>query len=574
MSTEAPPPDLPAEPAPAPPSQAIAGGSTSQVSLRQTAKPPQSAAPSAAPPSAPAGQAKDELSKKGASTPSSKKKPALGDVSEWVMQREAMSMRLAALEEKLDRRKNATRDLERHNRQLSTTLDGERESNSEVFGYLKKQLADKIKEAADLEDRLSQAQQDVESMQQRMESITATIKAQQAENMTRLQHDNERLLAEVARLSDLLNKQQEEGRMSRIEIDLERKAFKEQLSDLELKCARDMQKQEKQRDDEIKKARQTILGSTYTKLDSVTKSALAENERLADDVSRQGKQLAALMAENKKLKEDTKELKRSVELHEDTERELAKKSQAMKRRIAELEKQQAGSSPSTPSTVSKRESPRPEAAAPALPAQAAAAASSVFQGVAASHTSVGSLGPANAVSVAADQGTLQQQLAQEQQKNQALLEKVHTLDLRVRILDSQLAGVNEDLEHTRQELAGAAEIAEEAKGLREEMRQLLDSHDEATWFILACLDDARKELPPSERGGIGDDIDDTETGEEEEPPERRLDDLSRDEREKVLTFFLTKLHTYKIAAAGGIVRAPAPVSLPPSVWETTHLTKA
>jgi hypothetical protein len=82
--------------------------------------------------------------------PGTPKKPAMkmtpGDATEWLVQRESLTLRMKHMEEKLERRKAHQKGIEGDVRKLQALLDGERENNAEIVSYYKKQVCQKLTE--------------------------------------------------------------------------------------------------------------------------------------------------------------------------------------------------------------------------------------------------------------------------------------------------------------------------------------------------------------------------------------------------------------------------------------------
>lgn len=360
------------------------------------------------------------------------------------------------------------------------------------------QLAEKTKEALALEDKLAGVEASHEAKRQGLVQELESVKSKRAEEAAAAEAEISKLKSEVGSLNEFRRKRAEHDAALeelRVKSEAEIKMLKDILATSEQRTAAMREEMEKQKEDELRKIRQAMFSSAYEKLDGVTKATVAENDRLAGQLAKQSKQAEALLRENKRLKDECAELKRKVDMLESLEREQAKRSQSAKRSVKALEEK-----------LSQRdeEIQKLQATRPASP--------------------VAVLAPAAPVTEAR--------------------ESAGPMKSRIRELEAELEHLRRSNERYRGELSRAEFAIEDAARVREEYHALLEKHDESTWFLLSALDDAKSHV-----------LDAAGDASEEKP---KLDEFSREDREKVISFFLGKLHTYKLAASEGILRAAVP----------------
>eukprot|EP01105_Mastigella_eilhardi_P023800 TRINITY_DN605_c0_g1_i3.p1 TRINITY_DN605_c0_g1~~TRINITY_DN605_c0_g1_i3.p1 ORF type:complete len:444 (+),score=138.09 TRINITY_DN605_c0_g1_i3:331-1662(+) len=314
-----------------------------------------------------------------------------------------------------------------------------------------------------------------------------------------------KLKAELDDLVDFKNAKQdhehelEEARNAR---ELERKSYKDTLYEMEREGARERERLRKEKDEEIGLIKQTLLRLTQRKLDTSTKMTMVENDQVARELKQQAKQTLNLLNESKQLKDEVQQLRQKLDIMTGLQDEMAHKTQVqhslIKTLLAKLKKEQ-------------RRTADAEARASSAPVSAGAATQGGRQ-------RVGMM-----VSLLAAPGGIP--APPHPDEDDGLREKIGDLELEVTDLRGIIASQNT-------ELASAREQLEKLSDAQEKLDALLATHDEATWFLLGALEDSRELADMSDL---------------------HLTMLAPDQREKMLKFFLSKLHTYKVASEGGIV---------------------
>ncbi|KAG2424476.1 hypothetical protein HXX76_014528 [Chlamydomonas incerta] len=176
------------------------------------------------------------------------------------------------------------------------------------------------------------------------------VKKSHEASLSRLRGDKDR---EIERLEGVMREHERKARITQEFLDkkealeaemqslketLARKTkdFEQQLTDIDRQHIQDREKWKREMAGRIKETKLQMMKLTDNQLEMTTKRTIMENEQMSIELSYQSRQTEKLLNKNNKLMEENAELRRQLELSKQTEEELARRNNLYQKTIKTL----------------------------------------------------------------------------------------------------------------------------------------------------------------------------------------------------------------------------------------------
>ena len=225
------------------------------------------------------------------------------------------------------------------NKQLKEQLGTQKFEQDEIFAYLNKELVQKSRAVAVLEARVQELELQVQYHQSDFDSRLVEEKAMAREMTAKLAREVGKYEKELADLDVFIARKNDlEGKLEEIKTELlrERKKHEQIISELERKTVQEKERLRKEMEAKIKEAQDAFIKLTDNHLEATTKKTKQENEQMGSELAFQNRETEGLLQKNSKLAHDNRNCKRELELHKQTEAEMARRNHAYLRTIKSL----------------------------------------------------------------------------------------------------------------------------------------------------------------------------------------------------------------------------------------------
>eukprot|EP00277_Geminigera_cryophila_P014737 CAMPEP_0179451662 /NCGR_PEP_ID=MMETSP0799-20121207/35743_1 /TAXON_ID=46947 /ORGANISM="Geminigera cryophila, Strain CCMP2564" /LENGTH=420 /DNA_ID=CAMNT_0021247199 /DNA_START=88 /DNA_END=1347 /DNA_ORIENTATION=+ len=230
-------------------------------------------------------------------------------------------------------------ELKEVNRQLKEQLGQQKFEQDEIFAYLNKELVQKSRQVAILEARVQELELQVQYHQSDFDTRLMEEKAMAREMTAKLAREVGKYEKELGDLNVFISKKNDlEGELEETKTELlrERKKHEQIISELERKTVQEKERLRKEMEAKIREAKEAFMKLTDNHLEATTKKTMQENEQMGSELAFQNRETERLLAKNSKLSEDNRTAKRELELHKQTEAEMARRNHAYLRTIKSL----------------------------------------------------------------------------------------------------------------------------------------------------------------------------------------------------------------------------------------------
>ena len=248
-------------------------------------------------------------------------------------------LELVATRDKLAASLAAEQELKETNRQLKEQLGQQKFEQDEIFAYLNKELVQKSRTVAILEARVQELELQVQYHQSDFDARLMEEKAMAREMTAKLAREVGKYEKELSDLNVFIEKKNElEGELEETKTELlrERKKHEQIISELERKTVQEKERLRKEMEAKIAEAKEAFMKLTDNHLEATTKKTMQENEQMGSELAFQNRETERLLHKNSKLAEDNRNAKRELELHKQTEAEMARRNHAYLRTIKSL----------------------------------------------------------------------------------------------------------------------------------------------------------------------------------------------------------------------------------------------
>ncbi len=248
---------------------------------------------------------------------------------DMVMAQPEQILDLVATRQKLEASLAAEADLKEVIKQLKEQLGTQKFEQDEIFAYLNKELVQKSRAVAVLEARVQDLELQVQYHQSDFDNRLVEEKAMAREMTAKLAREVGKYEKELADLDVFIARKNDlEGELEEIKTELlrERKKHEQIISELERKTVQEKERLRKEMEAKIKEAQDAFIKLTDNHLEATTKKTKQENEQMGSELAFQNRQTEGLLQKNSKLALDNRNCKRELELHKQTEAEMARRS--------------------------------------------------------------------------------------------------------------------------------------------------------------------------------------------------------------------------------------------------------
>jgi len=365
-------------------------------------------------------------------------------------------------------------ELAQTNKKLEFDLLTQKEDQVDIFTYLNTELSKRVEQVARLEAQIQELGAAQEKWERETQEEFAEIKKEQERVVSELTKKISDYKAELDDLQEFTkHKNDLEAKLKSVEEELQQEHDRHliSLTDLERKHAQDREKIKRDYHDRLEADKADLLRNTNNKLEFTTRRTIQENEMMTAELGYQNKQTEKLVKINEQLERENQDMKRDMELCKQAEEDLVKKNYQFQKTIKMMQIK--------------------------LKAQEI------------DSQDMKSMEDVNAEKMGG-------QLQSSEAHKKALEEKLHALRHKYTIAIKEQENLRKQLDEARAET---------------QRMQLLK--DEARDFLLACLDDARKQFTVQ--------TGDTKDWTPDHPIPWSLQGLSMAGREALLEYLLARL---------------------------------
>lgn len=243
------------------------------------------------------------------------------------------------LKSKLARYSNEGRTLFNRNKDLSEEISLLKVNMQDIVDFMTAEAKKKDQSLVELEKKNAELMEGMEKLriekQSEMDSVVEKKDREIAEMTEVIQQHEDSLEA----LSEFQEKKAElDLKLADANKEMEtlKKRYEDNLSDLERKHVKELDRLKKENAVRIKETKQAMLKLTNNQLATTTKRTILENEQMASELSYQSRQTEKLLQRNQELIDDNAALQRQMNLSRQTEEELAKRSTVYQKTVKSL----------------------------------------------------------------------------------------------------------------------------------------------------------------------------------------------------------------------------------------------
>eukprot|EP00949_MAST-11_sp_MAST-11-sp1_P003133 g3133.t1 len=250
------------------------------------------------------------------------------------------------LEEK-QRRMAENTALKRQNEELKIDLETQKSDAKDIYYYLHKKLDDNYEVIDSLERKVLKLNQDAEQTAEDTAEKIKNIELDAAKTQSRLEDSIEKLQDELASLKEFKeHKLQIEAKLKEVmdELVAEKDARKAEVEELVRRNLTEKERLKKEMLVKIKETKQNLLSMTEDQLHTTTKRTIMENEQMTTELQYQSRETERLLKRSEAVEKANKDLKRQLQIHEEAEREYAKKTHFYQKLIKKLHEKLKSSS--------------------------------------------------------------------------------------------------------------------------------------------------------------------------------------------------------------------------------------
>ena len=253
--------------------------------------------------------------------------------------RELMLMHFKAANEKIVLLEMERVQKQADNQELKATLEKEKANQEDIFEYLRGEIHNKNNHINELQDKNLTLMEEQERMTQENERTQQQLIDKASEEKVMLQQEVRDVRAELKKVETFIKKENEleielADKVKQIEDD--RKAHADKISDLERKHVQEKDRLKKEMLLKLRETKANLLKMTDNQLDTTTKRTIAENEQMSTELAWQSKETEKLIKKNDKVMGENANLRRELSLHKQTQEEFARKVNVYQKTIKTL----------------------------------------------------------------------------------------------------------------------------------------------------------------------------------------------------------------------------------------------
>ncbi|EFJ51363.1 hypothetical protein VOLCADRAFT_103408 [Volvox carteri f. nagariensis] len=222
---------------------------------------------------------------------------------------------------------------------LTDELETQKLNLRDINEFLTNELKARSATTSALEAKLAELNTLMEEVRKSHEAALSKLRADKDRDIERLEaivREHER----KARITqDFLDRKEAmETELQNLKETLARKTkeFEQQMTDMDRQHIQDREKWKREMAQKIKETKLQMMKLTDNQLEMTTKRTIMENEQMSIELSYQSRQTEKLLNKNSKLTEENAELRRQLELSKQTEEELARRNNLYQKTIKTL----------------------------------------------------------------------------------------------------------------------------------------------------------------------------------------------------------------------------------------------
>jgi len=253
-----------------------------------------------------------------------------------LVEKEQLDVEIKLLQDRYNRSDMKCSTLAETNKKLEFDLLTQKEDQVDIFTYLNTELSKRVEQVARLEAQI----QELGAAQKKWEKETheefEEIKASQDQTVNELQKKISDLSHELDDLTEFTKHKNElEQKLKSVEDELQQEHDRHliSLTDLERKHAQDREKIKRDYHDRLEADKAELLRMTNNQLEFTTRRTIMENEMMTAELGYQNKQTEKLVKINEALEKENQEMKRDMELSKQAEEEHVKKNYQLQKTI-------------------------------------------------------------------------------------------------------------------------------------------------------------------------------------------------------------------------------------------------
>eukprot|EP01138_Halocafeteria_seosinensis_P010686 gb/GECG01010913.1/.p1 GENE.gb/GECG01010913.1/~~gb/GECG01010913.1/.p1 ORF type:complete len:601 (+),score=145.37 gb/GECG01010913.1/:1-1803(+) len=250
--------------------------------------------------------------------------------------RQSLQQEKAALSSRLSEQQQDTESLRKAAERSS-------KETAEFIGYFQKQLEQKDEYINQLRDQLRnmeyESTSEIKRLKEAYEEECRKIRNSSNETIEQLRRDYRNAKEELGRLQEFkLKKADYDAKLEELreELQEEQKARNEEIAEVERKFLLEKKNIEKEHEKEYANLKRKAKKEAQNQLDSGTKRVLFDNKRMSEELAFHQEQTEVLTKEKERLQEENKQYAREVSLFKDKEKEYAKQGQRKQKMINEM----------------------------------------------------------------------------------------------------------------------------------------------------------------------------------------------------------------------------------------------
>ena len=249
------------------------------------------------------------------------------------------------LKSKLARYSNEGRNLFNKNKDLSEEISLLKVNMQDIVDFMTAEAKKKDQNVNDLERKCAELLEEIDKLKHEKKAEMDMVTESKDREITELREVIQQHEDSLEALSEFREKKAElDDKLADANKEIEhlKKEYEDNLSDLERKHVKELDRLKKENAVRIKETKQAMLKLTNNQLATTTKRTILENEQMASELSYQSRQTEKLLQRNQELIDDNAALQREMNLSRQTEEELAKRSTVYQKTVKSLITKQRG----------------------------------------------------------------------------------------------------------------------------------------------------------------------------------------------------------------------------------------
>jgi len=260
-------------------------------------------------------------------------------IDEALVNKEKLDVEIKLLQDRYNHSDMKCSELAQTNKKLEFDLLTQKEDQVDIFTYLNTELSKRVEQVARLEAQIQELGAAQKKWEKETEEEFEDIKRKQEKKEDELKNkikEHETELQDLNEFSRHKNELEEKLKSVEDELQKEHDEHLISLTDLERKHAQEREKIKRDYHDRLEADKEELLKMTNDQLEFTTRRTIMENEMMTAELGYQNKQTEKLVKINEALEKENQEMKRDMELSREAEQELVKKNYQFQKTITML----------------------------------------------------------------------------------------------------------------------------------------------------------------------------------------------------------------------------------------------